>query len=141
MQKKYAPTKFGAYLLHTVSFLELIYTAACVNKLLLTCKVGMTLIADFHLDGICVLCCSCLKGSATSTYNSRFVIIRMYTLFHIAFTSLVLQAVLPVAKSFYYNNAVVSRVFTAFDVFEHLLAVFFLKLPTKRGFYAKIPSR
>ena len=74
----------GAYLLHTVSFLELIYTTACVNKFLLTCKVGVTLIADFHFNGVCVLCCSRLKGSATSTYNSRFVIIRMYTLFHFA---------------------------------------------------------
>ena len=74
----------GAYLLHTVSFLELIYTTACVNKFLLTCKVGVTLVADFHFNGVCVLCCSRLKGSATSTYNSRFVIIRMYTLFHFA---------------------------------------------------------
>ena len=44
-----APIFFGATLSDIVSFLKLVYTAACINKLLLTGKEGVALIADIHL--------------------------------------------------------------------------------------------
>ena len=58
--------------------------SACVYQLLLARKVGVTLIANFHLDNVGVFGSTRLERGATSTYNSRLMIIRMYTLFHAA---------------------------------------------------------
>lgn len=67
-----------------VLLVELVNTSACVNQLLLARKIGVTLVANFHLDDVGVFGCTRLERSATSTYNSRLMIIRMYTLFHFA---------------------------------------------------------
>ena len=44
--------------------------------------VTVPLVANFYFDNIGILGRTVLESSATSTYNSRFVIIGMYTLFH-----------------------------------------------------------
>lgn len=72
-------------LLKSVLLLELVYASACVYQLLLARKVGVAFVADFYLYRVGILGRTGLKGRATSTYNSRFVIIRMYTLFHFAY--------------------------------------------------------
>ena len=79
-----SPFPFLLKLLKSVLLLELVYASACVYQFLLTGKVGMALVTNFYLYRIGVLRRSRLERSATSTYNSRFVIIRMYTLFHFA---------------------------------------------------------
>lgn len=72
--------KFGAALssLHIVSFLELVYTAACVNELLLTGKERVALIADIHPERVDVLGGTRFKGFAAGAYNRNFVILGMY---------------------------------------------------------------
>ena len=69
-------------LLHTVLFLEFIYASACIYQLLFAGEVGMALVANFYFDDVGIFSRTGLESSATSTYNSRFVIIGMYTLFH-----------------------------------------------------------
>ena len=69
-------------LLHIVSFLELVYTAACINELLPACKEGVALIADIHLERFNVFGGTRLKGFAASAYNRYFVIFRMYIGLH-----------------------------------------------------------
>ena len=80
--------KFGAALssLHIVSFLELVYTAACVNELLLTGKERVALIADIHPERVYVLGGTRGKCLAAGAYNRNFVIFRMYIGLHF-FTS------------------------------------------------------
>ncbi len=74
-----------------VLLVELVNTSACVNQLLLARKIGVTLVANFHLDDVGVFGCTRLERSATSTYNSRLMIIRMYTLFHFAHLAVFLK--------------------------------------------------
>lgn len=95
-------------LLKSVLLLELVYASACVYQLLLTRKVRMAFVADFYLDRIGILCSTGLKGCATSTYNCRFVIIRMYTLFHFALPRLLyFRGQTPIrACTLYYRNDV-----------------------------------
>ena len=100
-------------LLQAVLFLELVNTSACIYKFLFTCKVGVTLVADFNLDCVCVFGCTCYKCCATSTYNSRFMIIWMYTLFHIAPRPLYLE-LCSTAFLFYYNKTNPSSVLCKF---------------------------
>ena len=100
-------------LLQAVLFLELVNTSACIYKFLLTCKVGVTLVADFNLDCVCVFGCTCYKCCATSTYNSRFMIIWMYTLFHIAPRPLYLE-LCSTAFLFYYNKTNPSSILCKF---------------------------
>ena len=69
-------------LLHIVSFLELVYTAACINELLPACKEWVALIADLHLERFNVFGGTRLKGFAASAYNRYFVIFRMYIGLH-----------------------------------------------------------
>lgn len=76
-------------LLHVVLFLEFVNASACIYKLLFACKVGVALVANFYLDYVCVFGRSRFERCATSTYNSRFVIIGMYTLFHVALPRLI----------------------------------------------------
>ena len=80
---------FPLTLLHAVLFLKFINAAACVYKLLLTCKIRVALVANFYFDDVGILGRTGLESSATSTYNSRFVIIGMYTLFHVALPRLI----------------------------------------------------
>ena len=69
-------------LLHAVLFLELVYASAGVYQLLLAREIRMALVANFYFDDVGILGRTGLESSATSTYNSRFMIIGMYTLFH-----------------------------------------------------------
>ena len=69
-------------LLHAVLFLELVHASAGVYQLLLAREIRMALVANFYFDDVGILGCTGLESSATSTYNSRFMIIWMYTLFH-----------------------------------------------------------
>ena len=74
---------FSIYiLLNTITLLELVHASACVYQLLLAGKVRMALVANFNFNYVGILCGTRFESCATSTYNSRFVIIRMYTLFH-----------------------------------------------------------
>ena len=75
--------------LDTVSFLELINTAARIDKLLLAGKEGMALVADIHFKRFDVLGSTCLESCAASAYYRNFVIVRMYIGLHI-FTSLLI---------------------------------------------------
>ena len=79
---------FGAALfkLHIVSFLEFVYTAACVNELLLACKERVALIADIHPERVYVLGGTRGKCLAAGAYYRNFVIFRMYIGLHF-FTS------------------------------------------------------
>ena len=72
--------------LHIVSFLEFVYTAACVNELLLACKERVALIADIHPERVYVLGGTRGKCLAAGAYNRNFVIFRMYIGLHF-FTS------------------------------------------------------
>ena len=80
---------FGAALfkLHIVSFLEFVYTAACVNELLSACEKGMALTANIHFHGIAFFRGARFERGAASTGNGDLVIIGMYIGFHV-FTSL-----------------------------------------------------
>lgn len=61
--------------------LELVNTSACVNKLLLTCKEGMTLRANFNSE-LSALCGSCLNRLAARTSDYALFILGMHVLFH-----------------------------------------------------------
>ena len=60
--------------------LELFYTSACVNKLLLTCVERMALGADFNVDSF--LNGTCFKDCATCTLDSCRAIVGMDTFSH-----------------------------------------------------------
>ena len=70
------------FVLHIVSFLELVYTAACINELLLACKERVAFIADVHLERIHILGGTRLEGFAAGAYNRYFMIFRMYIGLH-----------------------------------------------------------
>ena len=76
-------------MLNIVSFLELVYTAACINKLLLTGKEWMTLVADINLQCLHLFRGARSERSAARANNRYFVIIGMYIGLHI-FTSLLI---------------------------------------------------
>ena len=78
-----------------ISFLEFVYAAACINKLLFTGEERMALIADIHFKRVDVFSRTRLKCSSASAYNRNFVIIGMYFGLHII-TSL--------CYSHYYSN-------------------------------------
>ena len=68
--------------LHIVSFFELVYTAACINELLLACEERVAFIADVHLERIHILGGTRLEGFAAGAYNRYFMIFRMYIGLH-----------------------------------------------------------
>lgn len=70
------------FVLHIVSFLELVYTAACINELLLACKERVALIADINPERINVLGGTRFKCFAAGAYNRYFMIFRMYIGLH-----------------------------------------------------------
>ena len=81
-----APTLFWSHIvLDVVSFLKLVYTAACINKLLLTGKERVTLIADINFQGFHVFGGAGFERSSASAYNRHFMIIGMYIGLHIFF--------------------------------------------------------
>lgn len=68
--------------LHIVSFLELVYTAACVNELLLASKERVALIADIHPERFHVFGGTRFERFAAGAYNRNFMILRMYIGLH-----------------------------------------------------------
>ena len=60
--------------MHAVLLLELVYASAGVYQLLLAREIRMALVANFYFDDVGILGCTGLESSATSTYNSRFVL-------------------------------------------------------------------
>lgn len=68
--------------LHIISFLELVYTAAGVYQLLLTCEERVAFVADVHFKRFHVLGGTRFKGFAAGAYNRYFVIFRMYIGLH-----------------------------------------------------------
>ena len=73
--------------LNSVSFFELIDSAACVNEFLSACEKGVAFAANIHLEGIAFFRGARFERSAASTGNGDLVIIGMYIGLH-AFTSL-----------------------------------------------------
>ncbi len=65
-------------MLHIVSFFELVYTAACINELLLACKERVALIADIYPERFNVLGSTRSKCLAAGAYNRHFMISGMY---------------------------------------------------------------
>ncbi len=76
----YAMAFFQYILLDVELLLELFYTTACINKLLLTCVEGVTLGADFNVDGF--LNRTCFENRATCTLDSSRTVVRMDTFSH-----------------------------------------------------------
>jgi len=66
------------YSLNIVSFLELIYTAACIDKLLFTGEERMALIADIDLQRFYVFSSACRESSTASAHNRYLVVFGMY---------------------------------------------------------------
>ena len=79
-------------MLHIVSFLELVYTAACVNELLLACKEGVALIADIHLESVNILGGTRFKCFAAGAYNRYLMIFGMYIGLHFIHLAIVFNA-------------------------------------------------
>ena len=79
-------------MLHIVSFLELVYTAACVNELLLACKEGVALIADIHLESVNILGGTRFKCFAAGAYNRYLMIFGMYIGLHFIHPATTIQA-------------------------------------------------
>ena len=78
-------------LLHIVSFFEFVYTAACINELLLACKERVAFVADIHLERIHVFGGTRFERFAASAYNRNLMIFRMYIglhFFHLAKVSM-----------------------------------------------------
>ncbi len=71
------------FLLDVVTFLELIYLTAGVDKLLSTGEERVTFATDFNSELVYVLGCSGRKGLATSATDGYFFILRMYTFSHL----------------------------------------------------------
>lgn len=69
-------------ILHIVSFLELIHTAAGINELLFACKERVALVADIDLESVHILGGTRLEGFAACAYNRYFMIFRMYIGLH-----------------------------------------------------------
>jgi len=67
------------------SLLEALNASAGVDQLLLTCKEGMAVGADFNTQ--ILLCGACYESVATCTCNCCLLVVGMDTLFHLYFTS------------------------------------------------------
>lgn len=65
-------------MLNIVSFLELVYTAACINQLLLTGKERMALVADVNFQCFHVFRGTRLKSRAARANYGNLVIFGMY---------------------------------------------------------------
>ena len=74
--------------LDIVSFLELVYAAACIHKLLFTGEERMALVAYINLQSIHLLCGTRLEGSTASAYNRYIMIIGMYFGLHISYLAI-----------------------------------------------------
>ncbi len=69
-------------MLNSVSFFELIDSAACINEFLPTGEEGMTFAANVHFEGVSFFGRAGLKGSPASARHRHLVIIGMYIGFH-----------------------------------------------------------
>ena len=74
---------WSQHFLDIVSFLELVYTAACIHKLLLTGEERVALTANIHFHLFNFFSSSGLERISASAYNRNFVIIGMYFGLHI----------------------------------------------------------
>lgn len=105
------------FLLQTVFFFELVYSSACVHQFLFTREIRVTLVADFNFDDICVLGSTRLEGCAASTYNSRLMIIRMYTLFHFSHLTIYFAHISYYLAIFLSSNLRLSKILTHYTRF------------------------
>ena len=74
-------------MLNSVSFFELIDSAACIYEFLPTGEEGMAFAANVHFEGVSFFCRTGLEGSPASARHRYLMIIGMYIGFH-TFTSL-----------------------------------------------------
>ena len=74
-------------MLNSVSFFELIDSAACIYEFLPTGEKGMAFAANIHFEGIAFFRGARFKRSAARAGHGDLVIIGMYIGFH-SFTSL-----------------------------------------------------
>ena len=74
-------------MLNSVSFLELVDSAACIYEFLSAGEEGMALAADIHFERISFLSRTGFEGRTARAGDSDLVIIGMYIGFH-RFTSL-----------------------------------------------------
>lgn len=79
-------------MLHVVSFFEFVYTAACVNKLLLAGKEGMAFVADIYLERFNVFGSTRFKCRTAGAYNRHFMISGMYIGLHFIHLAIVFNA-------------------------------------------------
>ena len=68
-----------------VSFLEFVYAAACIHKLLFTGEERMALVADVDFQCVNLLGCAGFESSSARAYNRYFMIIGMYFGLHITY--------------------------------------------------------
>ena len=69
-------------MLNSVSFFELVDSAACIYEFLSACEEGMALAANINSDGVPFLCGTGLERSAASTHDRCLMIVGMYIGFH-----------------------------------------------------------
>lgn len=69
-------------MLNSVSFFELIDSAACIYEFLPTGEKGMAFAANIHFDGIAFFGRAGLKGGPACTRYRHLVIVGMYFGFH-----------------------------------------------------------